>query len=117
LQDGPQAFSAGELQVVNNWTLSGPWKVTPEYLESLGENSALILRFSAKKAFLVVSSESKKGEVIVDVLNNKKEVIGTKTIAVKGDELYTIFESDIYQNDTTIRIKPSDGLRLHAFTF
>ncbi len=59
-QDGPQAFSAGELQLVNNWTLSGPWKVTPEYIESFGENSALILRFAAKKVFLVVSSDMKK---------------------------------------------------------
>ncbi len=88
-----------------------------EYSESLGENSALILRFAAKKVFLVVSSESKKGDIVVNILNNKQETVSTRTVPINEDNLYTIFESDAFQNDTIITIKPSDGLRLHAFTF
>ncbi len=116
-QNGPQAFSAADLQLVNNWTLSGPWKVTWEYLESFGENSALILRFAAKKVFLVVSSDMKKWEIVVNVLNDKREIVSTKTISVADDELYTVFESEQFENDTIITLQPSDGLRLHAFTF
>lgn len=51
------------------------------------------------------------------MLNGKKEIISTKTISVATDELYTVFESEKFENDMTIALQPSDGLRLHAFTF
>jgi hypothetical protein len=51
------------------------------------------------------------------VLNDKREIVSTKTISVADDELYTVFESEQFENGTTITLQPSDGLRLHAFTF
>lgn len=115
--DGPQSFSTTELKQVNQWTLSGPWKVMPEYIESLGEHTALILRFAAKLVHLVVSSEAKQGDIIVESLDEKNHVMNTKTITVKQDDLYTIFDSADFKTDQIIRIRASDGLRLHAFTF
>lgn len=115
--DGPQSFSTTELKQVDQWTLSGPWKVTPEYIESLGEHTALVLRFAAKSVHLVVSSEAKKGEIIIEPLDEINHVMNTKTITVKQDDLYTIFDSADFKTDQIIRIRASDGLRLHAFTF
>lgn len=115
--DGPQSFFTTELKQVNQWTLFGPWKVTPEYIESLGEHTALILRFAARSVHLVVSSANHTGDIIVEVLNKKSQIIKMQTIPIHDDSLYTVFDAPEFVSDQIIKIRASDGLRLHAFTF
>lgn len=67
----------------------------------------LSLRFAAKKVFLVVSSESKKGSLLVETVGIDSKISNRKTIPITGDELYTVFESDTFQSDATILITVS----------
>lgn len=111
-----------KIEKINDWSIVWSWDTKPEYIESLATNwsvtpNMLSLRFAAKKVFLVVSSESKKGSLLVETVGIDSKISNRKTIPITGDELYTVFESDTFQSDATILITVSPWLRLHAFTF
>ena len=68
--------------------------------------------------FLVVSADSYDEDTLtVEILDSNGEVASTQTISVSQDELYTVYDGEDFTSDTTLRITPSPGLRLHAFTF
>ena len=125
--NGSSVFEAKYPLEINQWTLQAGWKISNEYIEALPEIksapnyslwlSHIRLRFSAKKVFLVVSSESRNWTISIDTLKKDGSTESTKDITFKGDDLYTVFESDQFQPDTTIIISASAWLRFHAFTF
>lgn len=118
LQSGIREFKPSLNLDLNQWTLGWHWDVKNEFLEA-SEPSQITLRFSARKIFLVVSSnvERKWGMLFVQVLDREGKVISEKNVRVVEDDIYTVFDSVKFETDQTIRISATPGLRLHAFTF
>lgn len=118
LSQGVHQFTPHLTLTTNQWTLEWEWYVQEEFLEA-SEPSILTLQFSAKDVFLVVSSNPDKGGwmLFVKELDSMWDTISEKSVRVTEDAIYSVFESEKFQNDATIRITATPWLRLHAFTF
>lgn len=97
----------------HHWQLSGSWKRTNEYIESVSGDAALTLHYAAKKVFLVMESGSGK-PIQLKVSGNLQP---EKKISISGSALYEIVVLDRFA-DGNVTIEPlQPGLRLYAFTF
>lgn len=123
--NGVNNFALALPEKINEWSIGWRWNIQSEYIEAASSKSAdfgsgIQIHFAAKKVFLVVSSEDKKGTLEVQILEApgwRGNWTVPKIITVNKDDIYTVFEATEFQSDATISITPSPGLRLHAFTF
>lgn len=118
LKKSPETY-LGSLRS-KEWTfqLQWNWFIDQEYIESVKGSERLILPFSAKKVFLVVSSDSgKDGALSVQFTNKNWITSSTKNIPFRGDDIYTVFDGEQFETDAKLSIEATFGLRLHAFTF
>ncbi|MEO8637593.1 MAG: redoxin family protein [Candidatus Taylorbacteria bacterium] len=105
---GLQTLSIPSIVNANTLYLSGTWNFTPEFAENESE-AKIIFKYSAKNVYMVAGSDT---GVDVEIF---LDGVLSKTILIKGVELYTLFEGSDYGVHTLeIRIKKS---RLKAFTF
>lgn len=124
LNRGIWYFALGVPETINQWSIGGTWNIEPEYIEAVGDldnPNRLELHFAAKKVFLVVSSNDKKGGMLevrtLDVPGGRWNGQNPRIIQIWEDSLYTIYDNEEFQKDAAIQIIPTKWLRLHAFTF
>ena len=110
------AFMFGEKDFVvpvdrkpNMLYLGGKWDVKPEYAESKGV-AEVYFKYSAKKMFMVASSDSLKE---VGVYENGKFL---KNIKVKDSQLYTLLENQSKESGE-VMLKIPSGVKVFTFTF
>ncbi len=122
-KNGIQQFMSVPPETPDTWSLNGMWEIHDEYIESIwglgssSQISSLYLNFSAKKVFVVVSSEEKKWFLSVSISDKDGKIENTKKILFQWDNIYTIFEGAKFETGKTLTLSPSEGLRIHTFTF
>jgi len=97
----------------NNWILQGGWKVEGQKITSGEAGSSLLLKFHARKVFLVMGTAGGNA-VDVDVTLNSDEA---RKITVVAHTLYELVDQQ-QAKDGVLEIKAeSPGLEAYAFTF
>jgi cytochrome c biogenesis protein CcdA/thiol-disulfide isomerase/thioredoxin len=107
---GQQTYTGGELNYVNQWTLSGTWNESGESLTAV-KDSVLKYRVMAKDVYLVTGSNAKG---VIDVIVNGKSIA---PINVSMPQLYKVVHFDNYNSDATIELHVPAGVQLNTFTF
>lgn len=96
---------------LNNFALGGQWQFTPESIISDGENSKIRLKFHSGKVHIVAESPNEQ-TVSVSV-----DGVAQPSVTIKNSALYTLFDSQSY-NDHVIEITiPHSGFKAFTFTF
>lgn len=86
--------------------LVGDWEVTPEYIESLSDESYFIFEYKGQKAMAVLTSDQ-------PLKLNSNSNLGS--ITVDKQTLYTIHQNQ--DGQSTINIQAPKGLRLFSLVF
>jgi cytochrome c biogenesis protein CcdA/thiol-disulfide isomerase/thioredoxin len=107
---GQQTYTGGELNYVNQWTLSGTWNESGESLTAV-KDSVLKYRVMAKDVYLVTGSNTKG---VIDVIVNGKSIA---PINVTMPQLYKVVHFDNYNGDATVELHVPAGVQLNTFTF
>lgn len=122
LRDGQASYTLSNPSDVNEWTLGGIWKETPEGIVAI-KDSVLKYRVMAKDVYLVTGNDSKG---TIDVLLDGKPISETghagddvqdSKLHVHMAQLYKLVHFDRYNADTTIELHVSAGVQLNTFTF
>jgi len=107
----------------NHWALQGKWNVMAERIVSAGQNSAIKIRFYAKKVYVVMGSTTDHS-IPVTLLLNGHPVIKEKgtdiinsVVTVSNHRLYHVIEFDTAQSGTLELISHDPGLEMYTFTF
>jgi thiol-disulfide isomerase/thioredoxin len=107
---------------LNNWALSGAWKIGAENITSEKPDAALRLNFAAKKVFLVLGAGGKPVHLRV-MLNGKPVTAGAGAdvkdgvVTVDRDALYELINQGESKNGLLEISADGPGLRAFAFTF
>ena len=109
LVTGENSFTAGTLEKVNQWTLSGVWRVSSEGITAV-KDSTLKIRVAAKDVYLVTGTNA-KGTIGVTI-DGKDSVLDVSTA-----QLYKIVRFDNFKQDSTIELQVPAGIQLNTFTF
>jgi cytochrome c biogenesis protein CcdA/thiol-disulfide isomerase/thioredoxin len=122
--DAAAQYSAPAALRLNQWTLTGRWRVESEAARLEGANGAIQFRFQAPALNLVMSGRGARGHVWLDGRPITAENRGSD---VAADGSVTIEESRLYN---LVRLPPGDdgphlfvltferpGATLYAFTF
>jgi cytochrome c biogenesis protein CcdA/thiol-disulfide isomerase/thioredoxin len=97
---------------LDQWSVSGGWSQTAEYIESQSDTSTLTFRFRSKKMYIVINPSSATTKSIAIASNGK-----STDMAIPTDSLYTIIDSENYATDSTVILTVPKGMRLFAATF
>lgn len=96
---------------LNNFALEGQWQFSPEKITSISNNSKIRLKFNSGKVFMVASSNKQI------TLKIKVDGKAQPDVLVSTSQLYTLFDSNEY-NEHIIDIEATDaGLEAFTFTF
>lgn len=107
---GNQNFTSVNNLTENKLYLNGPWNLTSEYAENIGE-ATVLFAYNSKDVYMTAGSV--KG---VDIEIYKDDVF-VKKITVKDETLYKLIEGDGYSKHV-LKIKiPKAGLKAFTFTF
>jgi len=126
LGNGQQFVSGQQVLVppatvqINELYLAGPWTLTGEYAESLG-NCSIIYRYNAKNVYFVASAP---GDTAITVLLDGSPVTGNagadvrdSTVTIRDERLYSLVQGNDYSEHTLELRVPKPGLRAYTFTF
>ena len=123
LHNHPQEYHFPNVLNQNNWALQGKWNVMAERIVSQGANSAIKIRFHAKKVFIVMGSASDKpiqlklllnGE---SVINEKGKDVQNSMIIVSHHKLYDAINLKATETAVLELITNDPGLEMYTFTF
>ncbi len=107
---GKQNFTPVDNLSENKLYLYGPWNITPEYAENIGE-AGITFRYDTKDVYMTAGS---KDGVEIEVY---KDDVFVKKIMIKDETLYNIIEGEDYGKHI-LKIKiPKAGLKAFTFTF
>ncbi len=103
--------------------LQGEWYDAPEYIESEGNSSALVLVYQAKDVNIVASGNSSL-EVFLDGAPLNQSYLGSDARLVNGSAVVRINSSRLYNLVAApsygiheIEIKANPGIQIYTFTF
>ena len=108
---GTMTYTAPAMLPLNRFALLGAWNLAPEHATSAADGSAVQLRFSSGKVFMVASS-STPVTLAVTV-----DGAAQKPVTVQESRLYTLFDSNDYRTHMLELSVPRTGLEAFAFTF
>ncbi|MGD9592937.1 MAG: cytochrome c biogenesis protein DipZ, partial [Candidatus Berkiella sp.] len=122
-KDKTQLYHFPASLTLNQWALSGLWKIEGEKALSQGNECALKFHFKAKKVFLVMGSKANHPIFVNILLNNQPvtkesgiDVIDSR-IQVNEYRLYELISQPVNsQGMLEIRVNDSN-LEIYAFTF
>ncbi len=123
LTQGMKDFTAADLTRVNDWTLDGSWTVDAEGITA-NRNAKLTIRFAAKDLYLVTANDVKDKQL--EVMLNGKPISESKDagsdvkdsrISLNTAKLYKVVEREKFNEDSTLTISVSEGVKLNVFTF
>ncbi len=104
-------YQAPDNLPLNRFALQGLWNMSGEYAEMAGTHGEIRLHFKSGKLHMVASS--KHPVTLTVTVDGKKQA----PVTVQASKLYTLFDSDNY-NDHIVTIKiPHKGFRIFTFTF
>jgi thiol-disulfide isomerase/thioredoxin len=119
-----QNFSAPSNIVKNKYYLGGDWEITSEYIENNSAGAKIVLKYFAKKVFLVASAEN--GPIRAKILVDGKDA-GDLAGSDVDDGIYVTFHEDRlyrlvddlsgYKEHTIEIIMEGPGVKAFAFTF
>ena len=107
----PTHYSLPTNLKLNTFALEGTWKFTPEMAQLTGPGGKIVLRFSAGKVHMV--TESGKLTTVKIWVDGKPQA----DVIVGMSDLYTLFDSDDYQEHTIEIQIPAAGFNAFTFTF
>jgi cytochrome c biogenesis protein CcdA/thiol-disulfide isomerase/thioredoxin len=108
---------------VNNWTLSGSWKVTNDGITA-DKDSVIKIRFAAKELYFVTANTVSSAKI--DLFLNGKPISQTgsagddvkdSSITVNQAQLYRAVKFGSFQKDNTLELHVPAGVQLNTFTF
>ena len=120
---GVKTFTPGELQDVDDWTLSGSWDVTTEGIKAVS-GSKLTFRLAAKEVYFVTAGDG-GGKQISVMLNGQPisqtgfagDDVKESNITINDGQLYRAVKFKSFQKDSTIELTVPEGVQLNVFTF
>lgn len=98
---------------LNNWALSGKWKIMADKIVAADKDAAIRLHFQAGKVYAVMGVTEQP--VNIKVLFNDKPV--NSVTQIKDHILYTLLEFPKETEGTITIIADAPGLELYTFTF
>jgi cytochrome c biogenesis protein CcdA/thiol-disulfide isomerase/thioredoxin len=120
-RDRPDAYAAPQNLVLNQWALSGEWRVGAETAELVAAPGSIIMRFSARDLHLVLGGAA-RFRVTLDGLppgaDAGADVDANGFGTVRENRLYQLIRQTGEIRDRTFAIEFLDpGVRGYAFTF
>jgi len=116
--DAVADYTPGSITSTGEWSLSGKWQITSEYVEPASQGT-LTFRFNAKNVFLVIQPQAGSGSIQVSVDGappaNTPDV-KNGLLVPQASRLYQLVGLST-PGEHTLRLRVSKGLRLFAFTF
>lgn len=94
---------------LNKVGLKGQWKITPESITAVGDDSFLDLHFQAREVYLVLSGSSK---IPAEAYLDGKHV---DSITIDGDRKYDIVKAPYGEHQLSLKLPK--GVSAYAFTF
>lgn len=121
LLDGNFNFTAINNLPQNNWTLSGSWTISPEYITSEGSNSKITVNINAKNVYLVASpSNNQPVTVKVSLPKPYSNQFGSDdmngNLLITSSKLYHIASFNSITS-TNITLTVPSSVQLYTFTF
>jgi cytochrome c biogenesis protein CcdA/thiol-disulfide isomerase/thioredoxin len=120
LTDGTSTFTASSELDENDWTLSGNWQITPEYITSTSNTSKLTFSVSAKDVYVVAGNNNVDQSMTVSLPSDVKGRYGSDApggvVTVNGSKLYHIVSLQQF-GETTVTLTVPAGVSLYTFTF
>jgi hypothetical protein len=127
-KEGPQSFTALPASLVlNTLYFTGNWNFFAQYTQSMGENSRMVYRYSAKRAYALLGAN---GTVRTKVLLDGKPLTaaeagedvrfekGESFIYVTDERIYDIVNNTAGYGEHTLELIPTaGGLDLYTLTF
>ncbi len=119
---GTQTLSLPSSFAPNALYLGGTWNFTPEYAESVSDESTIVFHYKARDVYFVGSSGS---GITVEILQDGKPIgsaagkdVGSDgTLMIKDERLYKLIRNPSGEEHVLeIRVK-SKGLKAFTFTF
>ena len=121
LSNGSANFQFAASLKQGQWTLNGRWNITPEYVTSVDNSSALQFNVSAKDVYMVASvPDGQSSTVGVGLPGTDSGLYGVDApdgmAVVTGSRLYHIVSLKQFDTTTVTLIVPK-GVSLFTFTF
>jgi cytochrome c biogenesis protein CcdA/thiol-disulfide isomerase/thioredoxin len=121
LTDAATSFSPSSSLAANAWTLSGAWKISPEYITSQSTTSTLTINVNAKNVYLVAgTTNGQPATVGVTLPSQNAGEFGTDApngqATISGSRLYNIVSLPNAGN-TTVTLTVPSNVSLYTFTF
>jgi thiol-disulfide isomerase/thioredoxin len=126
LRDAPASYTAPATLQLNQWGLSGPWRVEGERAVATGARAGIVFRFRARDLHLVLGSASAtqpvRFRVTVDGAapgaSHGADVQPDGSGSVREQRLYQLLRQSHPQGEHTFAIEFLDpGVQAYSFTF
>jgi hypothetical protein len=128
LVDGTADLRVPDPLAQDSFGLDGRWKITPEYVESVGLGDAVVLRFQASEVNLVMESADGAPLAVTIELDGQplpasaladgvSSSSGRTSVQVRAADLYGLINGGPSGAHTLRLIASRSGLRAYAFTF
>ena len=116
----PVNYSLNDNLGEHEWSLGGNWQINDESSQSLTDNSKLIMDFSAKEVYLVMSGQpGAKVSVEVEGLETPggADLNDQNQVTLDRARLYKIVNADKYVQNGKLTLTFPAGVTINAFTF
>jgi thiol-disulfide isomerase/thioredoxin len=108
---GTHGYTAPSTLALNHFALVGDWTLSDEKAVAARAGAAIVLHCHAGKVFMVASS---KESVAVSITVDGKKLAD---VQVQASRLYTLFDSNDYQDHTVTIAIAKPGFTAYTFTF
>jgi len=118
--DAASHYSFPDALLLNQWALSGDWKVGGENIAVAKAGAALRLNFISRKVFLVLGTENGKPVHVRVLLNGKPASsadVKSGDLTVEREALYELIDQGAAKNGILELQSDAPGLQAYAFTF
>lgn len=113
-------FQAAPSLPPNDWTLSGNWQISPEYITSNSNQATLTFNVSAKDVYMVAGTNGQSESIGVSLPAADAGQYGSDALngeaVINGSRLYHIV-SLTQAGTTTVTLTVPKGVSLYTFTF
>ncbi len=108
----------------HEWGLSGEWKVGSKESVSTNDNSVLIVKFTAREVYLVMSGPSNipvtlklNGQPVTSSANGGNDVDDMGQVHLNGARLYNLIKLSNFTKNSLLEITVPSGTTINALTF
>ncbi len=109
---------------VNNWTLTGTWQTSSQFIAST-DNSSLSFHFIANDVYLVLNPPSSTQVGVINVLLDGKPIAASQAgadvkdnkVTINSDRLYHLVHLNNTENHTLTLEMQTDNIKAFSFTF